>query len=67
MNINLPNELSESGYKSEERSAINKIIRAIKRVQLIDSNDISLDVGVNGTSVSIKGSNNKSQEDPVWG
>lgn len=54
MAIDLPQKLSEAGLKADHARAINKLIDAVKRVQLVASPGQRVEQTTNGTTIKIK-------------
>ena len=55
--IKLPQRLDVSGYKSKEREAINALIGAVEKLQLVSGNGIAIKQGPGGITVSIDNNN----------
>lgn len=54
MPIELPGKVSESGLKSDHARAINKLIEAVRRVQLVAGPGQSIEQTANGTTIKMK-------------
>lgn len=54
MPINLPAKVSERGYKAEHARAINQLIEAVRRVQLVAGPGQRVEQNANGTTLKIQ-------------
>ena len=54
MPIELPGKVSESGLKSDHARAINKLIEAVRRVQLVAGPGQRIEQTENGTTLKVK-------------
>lgn len=53
MPINLPAKVSERGFKSDHARAINQLIEAVRRVQLVAGPGQRVEQNANGTTLKI--------------
>jgi len=56
MPINLPGKVSETGLKTDHAKAINLLIDAVKRIQLVAGPGQRVEQTSNGTTLKIKSS-----------
>jgi hypothetical protein len=54
MPINLPAKVSERGYKADHARAINQLIEAVRRVQLVAGPGQRVEQNANGTTLKIQ-------------
>jgi hypothetical protein len=54
MPIELPGKVSESGLKSDHARAINKLIEAVRRAQLVAGPGQRIEQSANGTTLKVK-------------
>lgn len=65
MRIRIPRELPETGYKAEERIAINALIRAVKALQPIQTPTTEIEITETGTAIRVKATGDGGG-DNVW-
>lgn len=51
----IPNELPETGYKGPERRAINQLIRALRRLEPVNTPTTRVKIGPQGTAIEVIG------------
>lgn len=54
MQIDLPGKVSETGLKADHAKAINRLIDAVKRIQLVAGPGQRVEQNANGTTLKIK-------------
>ena len=54
MPIDLPGKVSESGLKSDHAKAINRLIDAVRRIQLVAGPGQRIEQNANGTTLKVK-------------
>lgn len=54
MPINLPSKVSERGFKADHARAINQLIEAVRRVQLVAGPGQRVEQNANGTTLKIQ-------------
>jgi hypothetical protein len=54
MPINLPSKVSERGLKADHARAINQLIEAVRRVQLVAGPGQRVEQNANGTTLKIQ-------------
>ncbi len=67
MPIQLPAKLSERGLKSDHARAINQLIEAVRRVQLVAGPGQRVEQNANGTTLKIQpGTGNVQTAEESW-
>ena len=54
MAIQLPSKLAETGFKADHARAINQLIEAVRRVQLVAGPGQRVEQNANGTTLKIQ-------------
>jgi hypothetical protein len=67
--IDLPNEVSENGFATREKAALNKVIRYLRKTRMIENPTVSIEQTTHGSIIHAKAGTTTTSDTtaPRWG